>query len=176
MTTPLFTTVLENVTEVITEYPTTKLTELPIELVTAKETTEYPTEITTGIPEEVTEVTSEVTPVLVSEYTTQPSEITTRASTMGTTTPVSEFVTVEYIAKPNDTIPDVVDQQFKDAGYPVDFTNLTARLPDTNLYTAFIPYSDYISRLPIDFIQDLVKQNTAIVGKTMSLMQRVHLI
>ena len=127
----------------------------------------------TGVTSRVPEVTEESTPTGVTyrvpEITEEstPRAVFTEESTATEITTTLEYTTVpEIIVSPNETIPSVIEQQFDQAGYPVDVTDIQRRLPPAYTYTACIPYHIYLTGLPHLQLQDLTRNNTAFSSKS----------
>lgn len=108
---------------------------------------------------------------LTTEYTTEFTEYPSPTVSPEVTTPIEPYITTPELVTPaitilpNDSIPTVTEQQFQEAGYPVNTTDLKSHLPDTYLYTACIPASIYLVGLPGTLLHDIATNNSAFTSK-----------
>ncbi|GAB6019386.1 hypothetical protein CHUAL_000971 [Chamberlinius hualienensis] len=94
------------------------------------------------------------------EPTTVESEISTFPMVFSTTT-LTQYAETSTFA-PNKSIPSIIEEEFNKSGYPINVTPLYSMLLPGKLYTAFVPYSVYITTLPVWLLQVLSSNDTAV--------------
>lgn len=148
------------------ETTTLELTEYPQVIENVTEYTVIPT-VTPEVLVNVTEMTEKAT------LTPVPPEIP--AVTLGTTAEPEVTPALAVTVPTNQSIPQIIEQQFQNVGYPVDISDLEPYLPDTFQYTACVPSSIYLLHLPGTLLHDLATNKSAFTCKYTILPNHCHI-
>lgn len=162
-------------TEVITETTSEKETTISIIPEVTTVTMREPEIINVTEPSELYPTTKE--PIYTTEYPTSPSSTAETTVSLEVTSEITEYTTIATSTiQPNATIPDVFEQKFEMAGYPINVTAIQILLLKPYQYTACVPHSMYLKGISHELLISVTTNISAITSKFLKQFNNLRIL